>query len=335
MLDSAAMQPLQARQAIPDADATGALAALCKAGAEPLRLAVLRLLHQDSFGVLELCHILDCKQSGLSHHLKILATAGLVTHRREGNSLFYRRADTAQHAWLEPLQQALCTAATELPLDAATRARLLDIQQLRAQRSRQFFAEHAHTLKRQQERVASFELYGPAAADLLAESHPGGGTALEVGPGDGGFLPILSQQFARVIGLDNAPEMLARARETVAAQALGNVELLAGDTASTALPADIDWAVLNMVLHHNPEPAAIFRDLARLLRTGGQLLVTELCRHDQGWTRESCGDLWLGFQPEDLSAWAEAADFSEGKSIYLAQRNGFRVQIRHFIKHRA
>lgn len=326
---------LEALQSTPEADAAGALAALCKAGADPLRLGVLRLLHQDSFGVLELCHILDCKQSGLSHHLKILANAGLVTHRREGNSLFYRRAEAAAETQLEPLQQALYSAANELPLDGAIRERMAEIQQLRAQRSRQFFAEHAHELKSQQELVASFELYGPAAADLLAECEAGG-TVLEVGPGDGSFLPMLAERFNRVIALDNAPEMLAQAQHAIADAGLGNIELLAGDTRHPQLAdADCDWVVMNMVLHHNPEPGRLFDDLHHVLRDGGQLLVTELCRHDQGWTRESCGDLWLGFQPEDLSSWAAAAGFGEGKSIYLAQRNGFRVQIRHFIKHRA
>jgi predicted transcriptional regulator len=49
------------------------LASYLKAAADPLRLSVLRLLKQDSFAVLELCHLLAVKQSGMSHHLKILA----------------------------------------------------------------------------------------------------------------------------------------------------------------------------------------------------------------------------------------------------------------------
>jgi len=52
---------------------------LYKALGDDLRLSILRLLKSESFGVLELCSILEIKQSALSHHLKILATAGLVT----------------------------------------------------------------------------------------------------------------------------------------------------------------------------------------------------------------------------------------------------------------
>ena len=67
------------------------LTVLYKALADQLRLQILRLLRNESFGVLELCRILEIKQSALSHHLKILSPADVVTPRREGNSIFYRR----------------------------------------------------------------------------------------------------------------------------------------------------------------------------------------------------------------------------------------------------
>lgn len=309
---------------------TGALAALCKASAEPLRLDVLRLLARDSFGVLELCQILDCSQPGLSHHLKILAKAGLVTARREGNSLFYRRAEAADPA-LAPLQRALLETVDQLPLGATAAERMAAVQAERAQRSRRFFAEHAGGFRAQQEAVAAFELYGPQAAEMLARAFPRGGeVALEVGPGDGAFLPRLAARFRRVIALDNAPEMLEQARRGAAR--LGNVEFVAGDTRAPQVRGlQADCAVLNMVLHHAPSPAALFADLTGLLRRGGVLIVSELCRHDQLWVQQACGDLWLGFDPEELDQWASTAGFREGGGTYLAQRNGFRVQIRQFI----
>ena len=55
-----------------------ALAALCKASGDALRLNILRALANDSFGVLELAQIFATGQSGISHHLKVLAQAGLV-----------------------------------------------------------------------------------------------------------------------------------------------------------------------------------------------------------------------------------------------------------------
>ena len=52
-----------------------AAAHLCKASGDPLRLQILRVLRQDSFGVLELCSIFDIRQPAMSHHLKVLAAA--------------------------------------------------------------------------------------------------------------------------------------------------------------------------------------------------------------------------------------------------------------------
>jgi ArsR family transcriptional regulator len=309
------------------------LAALCKASADPLRLAVLRVLARDSFGVLELCRILDCSQPGLSHHLKILAKAGLVTARREGNSLFYRRLDAGDPA-LAALQRALLQTVDQLPLEQAVAARMTALQGERAQRSRQFFTEHAGDFRAQQELVAAFELYGPQAAEMVERAFPAGSgsaLAIEVGPGDGAFLPLLAARFERVIALDNAPEMLAQSRELVRARGLANVDCIAGDTRAPQLAGiAADCVVLNMVLHHVPSPAELFADLTLLLRRGGVLIISELCRHDQPWVQQACGDLWLGFEPEELGQWAAAAGFRESGSSYLAQRNGFRVQVRQF-----
>jgi ubiquinone/menaquinone biosynthesis C-methylase UbiE len=91
-----------------------------------------------------------------------------------------------------------------------------------------------------------------------------------------------------------------------------------------------DCVVINMVLHHTPAPGEVLRDVAACLAPGGVVLVTDLCNHDQGWARENCGDLWLGFDPQDLAQWAEDAGLNEIASVYLAQRNGFQVQVRLF-----
>jgi len=311
----------------------GMLAAFCKAGGDPLRLDILRVLSRDSFGVLELSRILDVPQSGMSHHLKILARAGLLTTRREGNSIFYRRAHVAAPAELEPIQQALFERVDRLPLAPATALRIGAVQAERALRSQEFFAQNAGSFREQQELIAGFDVYGAQAAELLADCFPrGGACALEVGPGAGAFLAQLAPRFEQVWALDNSGAMLEQARRFAASNGLDNVQFLHGDTRAPALRGlAADCAVLNMVLHHVSSPAAIFHDLAQVLKPGGALIVTDLCRHDQLWVQQACGDLWLGFEPEDLTRWAVTAGFSEGRSLYLAQRNGFRMQIRQFV----
>jgi ArsR family transcriptional regulator len=155
--------------------------------------------------------------------------------------------------------------------------------------------------------------------------------ALEVGPGDGAFLLELAPRFKKVVALDNAERMLAQARAQVAAAGLGNIEFIHGDTTSPELDTLlVDCAVINMVLHHTPSPGQILSDVAARLAPGAVVLVTDLCSHDQDWARENCGDLWLGFDPQELGEWARAAGLEDIASVYLAQRNGFQIQVRLF-----
>ena len=79
-------------------------------------------------------------------------------------------------------------------------------------------------------------------------------------------------------------------------------------------------------------PAEALKQLARLVRPTGSLLITELCSHDQSWARTACGDLWLGFEQEDLARWADAAGLTPGESLYVGLKNGFQIQVRHFAK---
>src|SRR5690554_2348780 len=101
---------------LPTFSPTDALAAFCKAAGEPLRLNILRALSNDSFGVLELAHIFATGQSGVSHHLKVLTQAGLVTSRREGNAIFYRRSLPHSQGRDELLHQALLSSLDKLPV---------------------------------------------------------------------------------------------------------------------------------------------------------------------------------------------------------------------------
>jgi ArsR family transcriptional regulator len=127
------------------------LAALCKAGGDPLRLNILRALCNDSFGVLELAQIFAIGQSGMSHHLKVLAQAGLVATRREGNAIFYRRALAQGGLPGGALHAALLEEVDGLHLPDEVQARVETVHAQRAEASRAFFARTAANFRAQQD----------------------------------------------------------------------------------------------------------------------------------------------------------------------------------------
>jgi len=312
---------------------TEVLSAFCKASGDPLRLEILRVLHHNAYGVLELSELFEVKQSGMSHHLKVLSNAGLVATRREGNSIFYRRAPLPVNSPLLELHRSLLVTVDRLTLSTELQQRIDETNLARTEASRAFFQQNVEKFQANQDLIASYEQYEDIVTEFLDATPCAKNTVLEVGPGEGGFLPSLSQRFDQVLALDTSDEMLSRSHDVVSQKQLMNVTLIHGDT-SAALTQNIkaNCITLNMVLHHIPNPPQFFEELEQLLVEGGSLLVTDLCHHDQSWARESCGDLWLGFEPEDLSNWASIAGFIEGESLYLAQRNGFQIQLRQFFK---
>lgn len=316
------------------------LAAVFKASGDPLRLEILRVLRRETFGVLELCQLFDSKQSGMSHHLKVLARAGLVESQREGNAIFYRRPLRQTAEGLEGTAAAhIFDAVDRLPLGAERQARVAAIRQQRAAQSQAFFARYADRFREQQELIADFDQYAGPVEDLIDVRFVDAkrNRALEIGPGEGAFLPILAQRFDQVVGVDNSNEMLALAAKAVHQHNLDNVTLTQGDAGtiaeleSLAGPANpFDLVVANMVLHHLPNPADIFTDVAALLAPGGRFIVSELSSHDQNWVRANCGDLWLGFGVNELTSWAQGAGLRAAEPVFIGLRNGFQIQIWEF-----
>jgi len=310
------------------------LARACKAASDSLRIKILRVLRAESFGVLELCHILDLAQPKLSHHLKVLSNAGLVASRREGNSIFYRRPLLATESPLAGFNQALFSSIDQLPLESKLVERLNIIREERAQSSLEFFAKNAEKFKEHQALVTENLQYVANIRDLVKLTHlPNSATAIEIGPGEGDYLIELAIQFDQVIALDNSASMLAIAQQKAHNAHLNNVEFIHGEPLdAVARNSKGDLLVCNMVLHHIASPAEFFQHCSQLLKEDGYMLVAELCPHDQTWVKDSCGDIWLGFEPEELQHWALVTDLAPRQNLFLGLRNGFQVQLHLFQK---
>ena len=303
-----------------------------RAAGDALRTDILQALQQDSFAVLELSDILNVPQPALSHHLKILLNAGLVAQRREGNNIFYRRALIAPNNPLARLMRGIFGNLDELPMAAELQRGIEAVHRKRSTISRNYFTTHAREFRSHQARIGSAGVYASVVLDMLMASNCGRQRVLEVGPGSGELMTCLIGKFDSVCAIDNAEAMLEQTRTELQTQGIDTVDFILSDFNDLEIDTPVDAIVAGMVLHHLPSPAYFFRQAARLMHPQGVLVVAELCQHDQNWVRQACGDLWLGFPPEELDELAISAGFRSGQSQYLAQKNGFRIQVRCYTK---
>ena len=81
------------REQMPDEDEICDLAELFKVFGDSTRMRILFALFESDICVCDLAEALQMTQSAISHQLRILKNAKLVSSRREGKSIFYFLAD--------------------------------------------------------------------------------------------------------------------------------------------------------------------------------------------------------------------------------------------------
>jgi DNA-binding transcriptional ArsR family regulator len=286
-----------------------------KALADPVRLRLVVILAHGELTVQELTDILRMGQSRISRHLKILCEAGILTVKRQGTWGYYRLA--TGNGFFTNLRHMLDEQLIDLPGRKEDLEGLTRILDERRRRTREFFDAHA----RQWDVLAREVLPTAPYRSTLLAAVPNSGCLVEVGVGTGKLLSELRQRAAAVIGIDSSAPMLEEAGRQVRLEGLSDIDLRLGDMAHLPVTDGCaDTVVLNMVLHHAPQPLMVLAEVHRILRPAGILLVADFCRHEAEWVRERLADQWLGFEVGELTAWLQQVGFGPGQVQSVAGR---------------
>ncbi|MBU0726454.1 MAG: metalloregulator ArsR/SmtB family transcription factor [Alphaproteobacteria bacterium] len=274
-----------------------------RAAAEPTRLRLLTLCAHAELTVSDLTQIVGQSQPRVSRHLKLLCEAGLLARLREGTWAYYRLAQTGEGA---VLGRALIDL---IPSDDAALA--LDLQRLdaikrsRAETAAEYFRQNAIDW----DTIRALHADPREVEQKLLDLLPGGiEDLLDIGTGTGRMLALFAPRVTRALGVDQSREMLAVARANLETADLRNCSVRQADMYQLPLAgAEIDAAILHMVLHYAERPAAVIAEAARVLRPGGRLVVVDFAPHDQASLLQRQAHRWPGFQDQEIAGWCAEA----------------------------
>lgn len=279
--------------------------------ADTTRCRLLAALERTELTVGELASALQLPQSTVSRHLKILADQAWIASRAEGASRWYRRnprLDADMLGLWELVRSAMADTPAALQdaarIEAVIASRRTVTQAFFASASAEWDAMRTGMFGARADLAAAFALFDPewVVGDL--------------GCGTGSLSAALAPHVGHVHAVDASPAMLTAATSRLAA--FDNVSVQEG--ALEALPlydGVLDVAILMLVLHHVSDPVRALREVHRVLRPGGRVLIGDMRPHAQERFREQMGHAWLGFAEDTLQGWLHEAGFVQPRYVPL------------------
>lgn len=272
--------------------------------ADPIRCRMLLPLERHELTVNEICSVLQLPQSTVSRHLKTLADDGWVASRRDGTSRFYGMTfdgldSGAQRLWPLIREQVSSTNGAE-----QDERRLKSVLSRRRSKSEAFFASASGQWDHLRAELFGDRFHLHALLALIDASL----TVGDLGCGTGQVSELIAPHVAKVIAVDGSTDMVQAARKRL--KGAPHVEVRRGDM--EALPIDdaqLDVAILALVLHHVPEPVRALGEVHRVLKPGGRVLMVDMLPHDRQEYQQQMGHVWLGFSEKAIKKHLDAAGF--------------------------
>jgi ubiquinone/menaquinone biosynthesis C-methylase UbiE len=142
-------------------------------------------------------------------------------------------------------------------------------------------------------------------AFIVANIQPGQ-LAADIGAGTGFITEGPLQRGLKGIAIDQSDTMLQELKRKFQ----GNDKINYRKGEAEKLPIEdkiVDYVFTNMFLHHVEHPSVIIKELVRLLKPGGMLVITDLDEHNFEFLKKEHYDRWMGFKREDVKRWFDEA----------------------------
>lgn len=132
-----------------------------------------------------------------------------------------------------------------------------------------------------------------------------------------GFISLEIAKKANIVfSVDSSKNMLGELYRAAKDSNLNNIYPINGEVEDLPLFDDsIDLIFMNMALHHVENPDKAIKEIYRILKPGGKVIITDVLEHNGQWARAEMFDVWLGFNYDQLINWFEEAYF---KNIYVS-----------------
>lgn len=144
------------------------------------------------------------------------------------------------------------------------------------------------------------------AAFKVADLKPGK-FAADIGAGTGYVTEGLVQAGLDVIAVDQSEAMLGELKRKYP-----NLDCRRGEAEELPVMNDaVDFVFANMYLHHVERPAEAIKEMTRILKNGGRLVITDLDEHDFEFLKHEHHDRWMGFKREDVAEWFKASNLRD------------------------
>jgi SAM-dependent methyltransferase len=106
---------------------------------------------------------------------------------------------------------------------------------------------------------------------------------VETACGPGLIARAMAPRVGSVVGIDLTPTMVEKARADAATAGVENVSFEVGDATALPLADDsLDGAITRFSLHHIPAPIRVLEEMARVVKPGGYVVVSDFVTDDDG-----------------------------------------------------